>query len=49
MKQLLQVRFISTADQLEDGFTKSLPQQRFCDFKNNLNPTTLRLREYIGR
>jgi hypothetical protein len=32
MKKLLQVRFISTTDQLADGFTKTLPQQRFCDF-----------------
>jgi hypothetical protein len=48
MKKLLQVRFISTVDQLVDGFTKALPQQRFCDFQNNLNPT-LRLREDIGR
>jgi hypothetical protein len=49
MKKLLQVRFISTVDQLVDGFTKALPQQRFCDFQNNLNLTTLRLREHIER
>jgi hypothetical protein len=49
MKKLLQVRFISTIDQLADDFTKALPQQRFCDFQNNLNPMTLRLREDIER
>jgi hypothetical protein len=32
MKKLLQVRFISTVDQLADGFTKALPQQRFWAF-----------------
>jgi hypothetical protein len=32
MKRLLDVQFISTTDQLADGFTKALPQGRFCDF-----------------
>jgi hypothetical protein len=49
IKKLLQVRFISTADQLVDSFSKALTQQIFCDFQNNLNLTTLRLREYIRR
>jgi hypothetical protein len=37
MQRKLDVRFISTHNQLADGFTKSLPQQRFSDFCNNLN------------
>jgi hypothetical protein len=36
-KRLLDVRFISTDDQLADGFTKALPQQRFHQFSLNLN------------
>lgn len=34
-KRLLDVRFISTDDQLADGFTKALPQQRFHQFTRN--------------
>jgi hypothetical protein len=37
MQCKLDVRFISTHNQLTDGFTKSVPQQRFSDFCNNLN------------
>jgi hypothetical protein len=33
----IEVQFFSTHDQLADGFTKPLPQQRFSDFCNNLN------------
>jgi hypothetical protein len=33
----LQVRFISSKDQLADGFTKALPAHKFEEFKNNLN------------
>jgi hypothetical protein len=36
-KRLLDVWFISTDDQLADGFTKALPQQRFHQFSRNLN------------
>ena len=36
-KRLLDVRFISTDDQLADGFIKALPQQRFHQFSCNLN------------
>jgi len=36
-KKLLDVRFISTEDQLADGFTKALPQRRFLEFQHNLN------------
>jgi hypothetical protein len=37
MNHLLDVRFISTHDQLADGFTKAIPQQRLLDFRVNLN------------
>jgi hypothetical protein len=37
MQCKLDVRFISTHDQLADGFTKSLPQKWFSEFCNNLN------------
>lgn len=33
----LQVRLISTNDQLADGFTKALPIHKFEVFKSNLN------------
>jgi hypothetical protein len=33
----LQVRFISSKDQIADGFTKALPVLKFEDFKYNLN------------
>jgi hypothetical protein len=34
---LLDIRFISTNDQVADGFTKALPAWRLEDFKHNLN------------
>ena len=34
---LLQVRFVSTGDQVADGFTKALPVKQLDWFKNNLN------------
>jgi hypothetical protein len=37
MKHLLDVRFVSTDDQLADGFTKSLSQHRLQEFRHNLN------------
>jgi histone deacetylase 1/2 len=33
----LEIRFISSKDQVADGFTKALPARPFEDFKNNLN------------
>jgi hypothetical protein len=36
-KKLLDVRFISTSDQVADGFTKPLPQERLLEFQYNLN------------
>jgi hypothetical protein len=41
VKKLLDVRFISTDDQLVDGFTKALPQNRLLEFQRNLNLTKL--------
>jgi hypothetical protein len=41
VQKLLEVRFISTGDQLADGFTKALPHERFCEFQHNLNLLTL--------
>jgi hypothetical protein len=37
--QKLHVQFISTSDQVADGFTKSLPQDRLLEFQHNLNVT----------
>jgi hypothetical protein len=36
-KKLLDVRFISTDDQVADGFIKTLPQRRLLEFQRNLN------------
>jgi hypothetical protein len=47
VKKLLDVRFISTGDQLADGFTKALPERRFSEFQHNLNLTMLCLREDV--
>jgi hypothetical protein len=33
----LAIRFISTKDQIADGFTKALPVKQFDEFKRNLN------------
>jgi hypothetical protein len=33
----LQVRFISSIDQIADSFTKALPTARFCNLWDNLN------------
>jgi hypothetical protein len=37
MKKLLDVRFISSKDQIADGFTKALPPGRLLEFQRNLN------------
>jgi hypothetical protein len=37
LRKMLDVRFISTEDQLADGFTKLLTQRRLLEFQNNLN------------
>jgi histone deacetylase 1/2 len=36
-QRLLDVRFISTADQLADGFTKAIPASKLKEFRTNLN------------
>jgi hypothetical protein len=48
-KKTLQVRFLSSKDQIADILTKPLPTVRFCLLRNNLNvaPPTLRLRGAI--
>jgi hypothetical protein len=33
----LDIRFISTTDQIADGFTKALPEKQTVAFRNNLN------------
>jgi hypothetical protein len=40
LKKLLEVRFIATADQLADRFTKPLPEGRLLEFQHNLNLNT---------
>lgn len=35
--KLLDVRFVSSSDQVADGFTKALPRAKLLDFRNNLN------------
>jgi len=36
-RRQIEVRFVSTEDQIADGFTKALSQRKFEEFKNNLN------------
>jgi len=36
-RRQLEVRLVSTEDQVADGFTKALPHRKFEEFKNNLN------------
>jgi hypothetical protein len=43
----LDVRFISSVDQLVDGFTKSLPAAKLDLFRHNLNLSKLWLRESV--
>jgi hypothetical protein len=48
----LNIRFISTKDQLADGFTKAMSVQKLLHFQHNLNLSRLRLtgavRDKIG-
>jgi hypothetical protein len=37
LQRRLDVRYISTKDQVADGFTKALTQQKLEEFKSNLN------------
>jgi hypothetical protein len=43
-KKLLDVRFISTNDQVADGFTKALSHGHLLEFQHNLNLLQLLLR-----
>ena len=36
-KNLLDIKFISSKDQIADGFTKALPVKKLDEFKRNLN------------
>jgi hypothetical protein len=36
-QKLLDIRFISTGDQVADGFTKALPRVKLREFRDNLN------------
>ena len=36
-RKLLDIRFISTQDQIADGFTKTLPDRQLKKFRYNLN------------
>jgi hypothetical protein len=51
-RKQLEIRFISTNDQVMDGFTKALSLQKFTSFQHNLNLGRLRLtgdvRDKIG-
>ena len=39
-QKMLDIRFISTKDQVADGFTKPLPHRALEKFKSNLNVYT---------
>jgi hypothetical protein len=41
MCKLLEVHFISTHDQIANGFTMPLPQHKLLEFRRNLNIDTL--------
>jgi hypothetical protein len=51
-RKQLNIRFISTKDQLADGFTKAMSAQQLLHFQHNLNLSRLRLmgdvRDKIG-
>jgi hypothetical protein len=47
VKKLFDVRFISTDDQLANGFTKVMPQGSILEIQCNLNIIKLCLREDI--
>jgi len=36
-RKLVDIRFISSGNQLADGFTKALPAVKMKQFRNNLN------------
>jgi alpha-D-ribose 1-methylphosphonate 5-triphosphate synthase subunit PhnI len=46
-RKQLEIRFISTNDQVANGFIKALSLQKFTSFQHNLNLRRLRLRENV--
>jgi hypothetical protein len=46
-RKQLDIRFISTNDQLADGFTESLSQQRLKNFQYNINIGRLQARRNV--
>ena len=47
-RKLLDVRLISTNDQIADGFTKALTKKKMELFRDNLNLCKLGLRGDVG-
>jgi hypothetical protein len=47
-RKQLGIRFISTNDQVEDGFMKTLSLHKVTNFQHNLNLERLRLRGGVG-
>ena len=47
-RKQLNIRFISSEDQIADGFTKTLPLAKLKNFQYNLNLGRLRLRGDVG-
>jgi hypothetical protein len=39
-RNLLDIKFVSSKDQVADGFTKALPIKKLEEFKRNLNLST---------
>jgi hypothetical protein len=48
-RRLLKISFVSTNDQVADGFTKPLTAQKLEVFRRNLNLEQFRLRESVER
>jgi hypothetical protein len=46
-RKQLDIRFISTHDQIANGFTKLLSAKKLFMFQNNLNLRRLRLRDGV--
>jgi hypothetical protein len=47
LRNLLEIDFVPTGDQVADGFTKALTVWKLENFKNNLNLALLSLREAV--
>lgn len=44
-RKLLEIAYISTKDQVADGFTKAIPVRQLKMFKNNLNLERVKIEE----